>query len=803
MLGAQAQCTGDMYVAREAASGTGSRLNLVDTSVYPVTLSPIGSAISFFYNAMGRHPVSGDLYALNQSSNFRQLIRIDSATGATTTLGLVTGLANTEHNAGTFDEAGSYWVKQTGNNRTLYRINNVLTASTASPASVAATVTLNRDILIADMAFVTGELFAVTNDGQLVKIDVNSGVVTDIGSADTSGRIFGSQFGAPNGLYGASNAGEGLYRIDTTTGVQTRVSALGSSDKNDGANCPQMPILFSADLAITKTDGNVEYTPGAPVTYTIVARNNGPHDAYGTKVSDLLPAGITTANWTCTPSGVGASCTTSGTGAINDTVNLPRDGSVTYTLTMNVPANFTGNLANTATVTVPPFIEDPNPSNNTTTDTDNSPTTADLAIVKTSNSPVYTPGSSLVYTINVSNTGPAAVSGATVRDLLPAGITTANWSCVPGLGAACTASGTGAINDSAVTLPVGGSVTYTLFMSIPGGQTGSLANTATVEVPAGGPTDPNPSNNTSTSTTTPSATPPRSSDLMVTKTSTTTGSYTAGGTVTYTIVASNNGPDATTGAVVYDALPTGITGTWTCVGSGGGSCTATGTGSINDTVNLPVGAKATYTLIANVPANFTGALVNNVRVVTTDGADSVPGNNTASLTIPAPTQANLGITKTDGKSSYTPGTNAVYTIVATNYGPAAATDVTVSDPLPAGISSANWTCTAVNGGTCTASGSGALNDSVNLPVGASVTYTLSMAVPATFTGDLVNKASVKHSAGGGLTDPDPSNDTATDTDTQTKEPSKEPAPVPVGGTGLLLVFMGLLGTAIMSRRRSW
>src|SRR5690606_33554665 len=44
--------------------------------------------------------------------------------------------------------------------------------------------------------------------------------------------------------------------------------------------------LPEADLAITKTDGQVSTTAGSPIQYTIMASNPGPSDAPGTTVAD-------------------------------------------------------------------------------------------------------------------------------------------------------------------------------------------------------------------------------------------------------------------------------------------------------------------------------------------------------------------------------------------------------------------------------------------------------------------------------------------------------------------------------------
>ncbi len=84
-----------------------------------------------------------------------------------------------------------------------------------------------------------------------------------------------------------------------------------------------------------------------------------------------------------------------------------------------------------------------------------------------------------------------------------------------------------------------------------------------------GVTDPTPGNNSATDsdTLTPSA------DLSITKTDGVT-TATPGGSVTYTITASNAGPSNATGATVADTFPASLTCTWTCGGAGGGTCTA-------------------------------------------------------------------------------------------------------------------------------------------------------------------------------------------------------------------------------------
>ena len=93
-------------------------------------------------------------------------------------------------------------------------------------------------------------------------------------------------------------------------------------------------------------------------------------------------------------------------------------------------------------------------------------------------------------------------------------------------------------------------------------------------------------------------------------------------------------------------------------------------------------------------------------------------------------QADLGVTKTDGQTTAVAGLPITYTIAVGNGGPDAANGATVTDTVPLAILGASWTCVGTGGGTCTASGSGDINDSVTLPVGATVTYTLTGTVDA-------------------------------------------------------------------------
>lgn len=111
----------------------------------------------------------------------------------------------------------------------------------------------------------------------------------------------------------------------------------------------------------------------------------------------------------------------------------------------------------------------------------------DLAINITDNSFTYSQGTSVVYTVVVSNNGPFGVLGASVSVPLPTGINAADvtYTAVVANGASTEVSGTqtGAISDT-VNVPVGGTVTYTLTVNVPFTYTGNLTVGVSVAMPA-------------------------------------------------------------------------------------------------------------------------------------------------------------------------------------------------------------------------------------------------------------------------------------------------------------------------------
>jgi uncharacterized repeat protein (TIGR01451 family) len=393
---------------------------------------------------------------------------------------------------------------------------------------------------------------------------------------------------------------------------------------NNTATDSDTPI-FNMNLSVTKTDGTATYNPGTTTTYTIAVSNAGPANAVGATVADTFSATqVTGVTWTCAATG-GAVCpAANGTGNINETVNIPVGGTLTYTATASISAATTTNLLNTASVTQPAGAFDPISGNNLATDTDTPIFNVDLRLTKTDGTVTYTPGTTTTYTIVVTNpTGPADATGATVTDTFPAAqVSGVTWSCVPTGGAACTANGNGNINET-VNIPVGGTLTYTAIATILPSATGPLSNTSTI-TPAGGYNETANGDNSQTDVDTPAI----SADLVLVLKTDNATAYVAGATKVYSIIVRNDGPSAVAGATVTDTFPWQVaSATWNCTGTGGAVCTANGVGNINDPVNMPVGSTVTYTVNATIGVAPTNDLVNTATVTAPFGYTDNTGNN--------------------------------------------------------------------------------------------------------------------------------------------------------------------------------
>jgi len=106
---------------------------------------------------------------------------------------------------------------------------------------------------------------------------------------------------------------------------------------------------------------------------------------------------------------------------------------------------------------------------------------ADLGVAIDSAHVWYMPGSQVTYTVTVSNSGSSTATGAAVSTALASQITRSTWTAAYSAGGSGPAVGAGNVAGT-VTLPAGGTATFTVVSTIGPAASGPLTSTASVSV---------------------------------------------------------------------------------------------------------------------------------------------------------------------------------------------------------------------------------------------------------------------------------------------------------------------------------
>jgi uncharacterized repeat protein (TIGR01451 family) len=269
-------------------------------------------------------------------------------------------------------------------------------------------------------------------------------------------------------------------------------------------------------------------------------------------------------------------------------------------------------------------------------------------------------GQTITYTVTVTNDGPDTATGVTLQDILPPQVQFQSSTATAGSYVLATNTWT------VGTVPVG--VTETLTITALVTRPNSQANTASIS--HADQFDPDTSNNSDTASIS-----PQNADLELMK-SVNDATPNVGDTVTFTITLTNNGPATATNVQVTDQLPAGLSFVMATPSQG----------SYTDGVWTvgTVAAAATPTLQIQAMVVGAGAETNTASITQSDQFDPDPGNNTASTTV-TPQQADLALLKTVSNATPEVGDTVTFTVTLSNQGPDAATNVSVADKLPAGL----------------------------------------------------------------------------------------------------------------------
>ncbi|WP_043474040.1 glycine-rich protein, partial [Kitasatospora sp. MBT66] len=505
-----------------------------------------------------------------------------------------------------------------------------------------------------------------------------------------------------------------------------------------------------ANLTVSKALLTDPVVPGQQIQWRVTVSNNGPSRARDVVVTDTVPAGVNNAAMTASD---GTNCPISGSTATCPAVEIPAGSSMMWTLTGTLDANATVTPTNTVTVTGGP---DPaTPTHTAVASPTNTPSTqADLTVSKALLTNPVVPGQQIQWRVTVSNNGPSRARDVVVTDTVPTGVTGASMKADAD-NTPCPISN-GTATCPAVEIPAGSSMTWTLTGTLDANATTTPTNTATV---TGGP---DPATPTHTAVASPTASPSPQANLTVSK-ALLTNPVVPGQQIQWRVTVTNNGPSRARDVIVTDTVPAGVNNP-AMAAADGTNCPINGGTATCPAVEIPAGSSATWTLTGTLDANATVTPTNTATV--TGGPDpATPTHTAVARPSNSPTaQADLTVSKVLLTNPVVPGQQIQWQVSVTNNGPSRARDVIVTDTVPAGVN--NPAMTAADGTNCPINGGTATCPAVEIPVGQTLTWTLTGALSQDATVTPTNTVTV---TGG----PDPATPTHTAVASPTNTPSTQ------------------------------
>lgn len=480
----------------------------------------------------------------------------------------------------------------------------------------------------------------------------------------------------------------GQTRIDNVATVRDNIDPTVDDDSDDATN----PLRgVEPTYTITKSDGGVSAVAGQTVTYDIDVTNVGAQAGTGVQLRETVPVGSTfsaaasTAGWSCADGAVaGTECTFA--------VGTLAGGGGTFSANFAVrvvdslPADLT-QLDNTVRVG-----DDIDPPADDASDDDDTPVSGSpaLALVKSDDGALASPGGVIRYSLQVTNSGTRAATPVVLSETVPvnttfdAGASDSRWicggvtagsTCVLQLATLAGNGGTDSVNFAVqVVSPLSAAVTQ-------------IVNRATAGTPGLPPVGDE------------EDTPLSAPNLTFLKSATATV-VSPGDSLEYLLTAANTGGRTVPSVRIVETVPANTTFDasnsspgWSCADDApaGTTCTLNigdlaGGGSVDRTfavqVNnpLPTGV----TTVANQ------AVLDDGDPTTTDPSD---GEETPVDAAPV-----LDVAKTDNGVTAEPGDTVTYTITVTNRGDTGATGVFITETVPANstfvasASAAGWSC---------------------------------------------------------------------------------------------------------------
>jgi len=561
-------------------------------------------------------------------------------------------------------------------------------------------------------------------------------------------NIFGSTIAGNGEGIGAWVNGDARYNWwGNITGPTTNENPGGTGDslvKNVG-KATFTPFLTQpqclTNLSVSKTDDPDPVLASQPLFYTITVTNSainlddedlGSFHTDIVTLTDKLPPGTTylTSSVKCTDN---AGLLTCGLGDFQ-----PNERKQAL-LTVTVDPATRGIISNTVTITSTSFDFDS--TDNIFTQTTTVIGQTKLSVQKDSLPNAVFSGDPLTYTITISNAGPSTALNTVITDTLPSGVSLDPNKPKPA-GLNCNEQ-SGLIKCILDFLDPNRSTSFSL-STIANSQKDSISNEVAIQ---NSDPDPDLSDNKASATT--SIT--NEVDVVLSKAKTNPGTVSAGSTLRHLLTLNNTGPATAFGLILTDTLPLSVT--FLSATLDGIKCDNSSQKVICKLDSLAKGITANVVINAKIDPALRGT-IKSVIDVSSKSRDSDLDSNQLTLDTTIESFANLSVAKTSLPSTQVSGGDPLeYTIVVTNSGPSAASNVLITDSLPTEMT---YVSASVPGGTCNNAQEEVTCTLAHLAPNATATAKIKV------TAGSVNKTAVENSVTvqSEDTDPDESDNTA-------------------------------------------
>ena len=278
-------------------------------------------------------------------------------------------------------------------------------------------------------------------------------------------------------------------------------------------------------------------------------------------------------------------------------------------------------------------------------------------------------GNDLTYNVTVTNQGNETAQFVSFTDQLPSSVSLV--SIALSQGDVLQRSGP-AVDANLGNIPAQGTATVTIVVQTSGSSEGTITESATVSC---NQTDSDPDDEAVTLNTT--VLP--ASDVSVAL-SASPDPVLLGSDLTYTMQVSSLGPDVAGDVIATLPLASGVT--FVSAGSSSGTVTYAGGQVVADLGDMPVGVQASVHVVVQVET--VGDLSETATVTTTSPDHDLANNSATAVTLVNPS-ADLSVNIAAYPIPVATNHDFAYSVVASNAGPSEASDVVVTDQLPAGV----------------------------------------------------------------------------------------------------------------------